>query len=441
MDDSSQEKIPSSAEGTEKTPESSGAPNLEQLVASSEEKIKHMENSQITQADIEHTHESTAIPKILQDDDDEIIPGVKFALPSVSIAKQRPDGESGLQKITKFFGKGVTFMKQKINAVSTSLEQTKKSHEEKGNMFTKIFSENKSSTEVTGGSELIENIIAQSHGTEAVPDVKVPPSEVASPEEMENQKEGKLKSHERRILDLQSKKEAEKVLLDEQVKEKKGENMLQIAKIFAGISILLPITSFLFSGLFLSTEGFLSGLLGEKNYGLTLKNKTEELTRIEADIAKANSEMATLDQKVNGIQNNEVLAEIAQKRIHWNRVFEKILTLTDTTFEGNSVGRYVTYQSYSGDTATQTLKISGEVRAPTGKSFEALIKLKNALNEHPNFGGVELRQFSKRSCAEKSKISAALSCAPFFFSLKYTSDSELTLKAAPPESDPNKKPE
>jgi lipopolysaccharide export LptBFGC system permease protein LptF len=212
-------------------------------------------------------------------------------------------------------------------------------------------------------------------------------------------------------------------MLDIQEQNKKqAENRFQIAKICLGSSLLVPLVSFLLSSVFLSTDGILSRVIAHKNYGLILQKKQQDFSQLETDIKARNKEQETFKQKISEIRDNKVLSGIIDRRIHWNEVFGAIENLTNKTFEGNKVSRYVTFKNYSGKSDKNQISIQGEVRNAEGKSWKDLIKLKDALNAHENFEGVIINQFVKQLASPDSRSSSSEYISPFSFQFHYLKD-------------------
>ncbi len=393
---------PASSGGAESNP-----PSLEELIASGEEKLSAIDS-------IRKTSSGTSSPVAgnLSSSDPEDDSSISIS----EVLKKKMRGEDGAEK-KSLFSKIGSFFKKKEEKPAPGTGDHLVSGDE-GNVFTKMFEEDR---KTTPEEVLIQNIISQSRKKKE--------------EERGQKKQEEKKEDNRNILDLKNQTDSKNLLSSEEGKQKKAREILQLSKIVAGSSLIVPIISFLLSGLFLSTSGFLSRLIEQKNYGIILEDKNTKLSRILSDIEMSKKDIALYAGKIAEIQDNQVLGTIMNKRINWREVFEMIEDTTNKTFKGNTVSRYVTYSTYSGNSETMKLSISGEIRAPEGTAMKSQILLKNALNDHDNFDGVEIKNFSKSPCTTKGKTKSSEYCSPFTFAFLYLKDSDDldSMKAAPKE--------
>ncbi len=201
----------------------------------------------------------------------------------------------------------------------------------------------------------------------------------------------------------------------------KAEELLRFSKVLTLGILVIPLFSFLFSAMFLSTSGFFSTLVEDKNYALNFRKKTEELHTLKLFVSSQEKKIADLEGKIAEIKENKVLAEIADNRIHWREVFETINRITDTAFEGNKISKYVNYSNYSGNSKNETIQVDGNVRSLVGASWQDLIKLRNVLSSHDSFEPEEIyfRQFVKHKAQNSSQIATSEYVTPFSLSFKY----------------------
>lgn len=311
------------------------------------------------------------------------------------------------QKASTFLAKAKSLapmkaLKSVFHKKNDFLSGAKTPEEAPGNAFTRIFGSEKKKE--SGQEGIIENIISQG-----------------------SKPAGQSREDQKELIDWRNPKEAKKVFTAQEQKKQHAAEQFRLAKVAVTAALAVPFFSFLFGQLFLSTDGIFSSVFAEKNYALVLQSKQGQLQALQTDIGLKEKEIEAYVKKIDDIENNKVLGEIADTRINWREIYETILTVTNRTFEGNEFSHYVTYTNYTGkspqgqsaDPNQVRISIQGQVRNVVGSTWADLVKLKEALNTHPHFSGVEISQFTKQPTNRSAVIRENEYVSPFSFDFFY----------------------
>lgn len=132
-------------------------------------------------------------------------------------------------------------------------------------------------------------------------------------------------------------------------------------------------------------------------------------TRLRTTLASITMEDITDDQidELAGIASNlnkndfAIMAGVKSKRLAWSAVIQNIEQITQTVdplygtfYQGENVGAII-YESYSFDSETGEITLSGVSRTDSSKNFTLIADLLDALESSDAFQNVEMRSFSK----------------------------------------------
>lgn len=218
--------------------------------------------------------------------------------------------------------------------------------------------------------------------------------------------------------------------------EEKREKLLVVAQLCCVLALLIPLSSWVVFQTILNPESSFSETLSAKNYGKVLLGKEEEKKRKKEKIALLESEKKDIQDSIDKIKNNTILAQVTENRVDFLGI---MLEITKTSFEAlnlstsiNNVVQTLTFHSYAGDVrdGKVNISISGTVRDPKKKTLGKLTVLMEALNMQDNFEGASIRSFSK---SEDNEFGGTQSSFSFKFQyLPLLPSEEGTLHAVSP---------
>ncbi len=212
-----------------------------------------------------------------------------------------------------------------------------------------------------------------------------------------------------------------------QVKAKKRERMLLASRFVAGVSLIVPLFSWIIFNALLSPDSSLSSVLNARNYGAELAGVQAKKAEKDNALKKINSEISNYQQETENIKDNKTLKQVIEHRIDFLEIMLRINKITlkalNLTPELNNAIRMLVFNSYSGrmDGDAVQVSITGSVRDPKRLSISKLTQLIEAINADEFFEGAALRSFSKSDDDEGGSVSS------FSLSFAYYPDADKAL--------------
>jgi len=240
---------------------------------------------------------------------------------------------------------------------------------------------------------------------------------IKSSEELSGKKDNVL---EKELSEEDSKEKTEQ----EKKKEIRNKSLLVIFKFSTFFSLLFPLFSWILFQTILNPESNFSEFFKTENFGKTLENLKNDNQEKEKTFKTISENIKNIEQKIEEIKNNKLVAQISESRIDFLEIMFEINDLSmkaiGVTPVINLATKMIVFDSYSatlskdGDGAE--IKISGKLRDPQGRSFHKITKLIETFNEDPNF---ELQDMIRSFSKNKSDIGGTES--GFAFNFKYGS--------------------
>jgi len=179
---------------------------------------------------------------------------------------------------------------------------------------------------------------------------------------------------------------------------------LRPSYIFATSAVALALLSWLMFSVQLDESNYVLSQFGQNNIALVAKNLQTKLDDINKRIKEIDLKLAKLAKEQVDIPALVALQEINHQSIDWFKVRQTLFDATLVAFPYNDILHYISYESFSGNRANSSINISGKVVDPAGRVFLRLAKLVNAINNHPDFSGAEVKSFAKtKGGGEKSE--------------------------------------
>jgi hypothetical protein len=163
-----------------------------------------------------------------------------------------------------------------------------------------------------------------------------------------------------------------------------GEGFAKFANVFFQFSVLfIVITAGFFYVQNLDYENRFMGLVtGQENVASRLHSAAEErdaLKQKEIDLVRQSSKL----KKGNESQIEATLKEIVDQRLDWSDITAKIDEVTSAVYEKNDLAQYIRYDSYTLDSATKKVTVTGTLSDPLGKNLTKLVELEQAFQNYP----------------------------------------------------------
>lgn len=219
------------------------------------------------------------------------------------------------------------------------------------------------------------------------------------------------------ITEQLSKEEEEAQL---KAKAKKREKLLLASRFVAGLSLIVPLFSWVILSSLLTPDSRFSDILNSRNYGAELAGVKAKREEKDVALKKLNGEIAKLQQDTENIKDNKILKQVIDERIDFLEIMLRINKITlkalNLTPELNNAIHMLVFNSYTGriDKGKNNVQVSitGSVRDPKRLSISKLTQLIEAINADEYFEGAALRSFSKSNDEEGGSQSS--------FSLSFT---------------------
>lgn len=193
---------------------------------------------------------------------------------------------------------------------------------------------------------------------------------------------------------------------------KKAKHLLA-SRFVAGVSLMVPLCSWIVFSSYLSPSSSFSEILNSKNYGAEFSGVQANKDKKDAELKKITDEIAKLKQETESIKDNKILKEVMERRVDFLEIMLRINKITlkalNLTPELNSAIHMLTYNSYSGSIdANEGIKvsISGQVRDPKRLSMSKVTQIIESINSDEYLDGAALRSFSKSADDEGSTVSS-----------------------------------
>ncbi len=224
-----------------------------------------------------------------------------------------------------------------------------------GNVFTKLFKADEKPAEQAKGKpadSIIDTIVAQS----------------ATKEEVNKQKAKVAKQE-------AAKKEAEA--------PKTGAALLSFSRGFLNFTIaFIVITAGFFWMENIDVNNTVFSYFERDNYASRLHSAANEVEQKEEDEFEINREIRRYEKGYNN-QFQTVIQGILDKRIDWFDVVSKIDEVTENVYSKNALAQYVVYDSFSLNTETGDIRVSGSLSDPLGKNLVKLLELEESFKNYP----------------------------------------------------------
>jgi hypothetical protein len=199
--------------------------------------------------------------------------------------------------------------------------------------------------------------------------------------------------------------------------------MVLASRFVAGISLIVPIFSWIVFSAMLTPDSSFSEILNARNYGAELAGVQAKKQEKEAALKKVQNEINKYQSETENIKDNKVLQQVMEERIDFLEIMLRINKITlkalNLTPELNNAIRMLVFNSYSGrmnDDGTVSVSITGSVRDPKRLSISKLTRLIETINGDEYFDGIEQRSFSKSEDEEGGSTTS------FSFNITYYPD-------------------
>ena len=219
----------------------------------------------------------------------------------------------------------------------------------------------------------------------------------------------------------------------ENPQEKRETRLLAAARFLFLFSFVIPFSAWMVFQTILVENSQISRALSAKNYGTELSLLREDKKQKEQELKKLTTKIAQIQQDIEGIRNEKVLAQITDNRVDFLEIMLRINSITlkslNLTAEVNRAINMLVFNSYSASTekdGTTNITISGTVRDPKRMSFTKMTQLMETINKDPYFSGAEIRSFTKSEDAE----GGARSSFTFHFVYNHTPDNTMRITSA-----------
>ncbi len=210
-------------------------------------------------------------------------------------------------------------------------------------------------------------------------------------------------------------------------KVKRREKMLLASRFVAGISLIVPLFSWIIISSLLTPSSRFSEILNSRNYGAELAGVKAKKEEKDITLKKLGGEIAKLKQDTENIKDNKILKQALDGRIDFLEIMLRINKITlkalNLTPELNNAIHMLVFNSYTGrmDGDKVQVSITGSVRDPKRLSISKLTQLIESINADEYFEGAALRSFSKSNDEEGGSQSS------FSLSFSYFPDADKAL--------------